>query len=352
MLTKVEIENFQSHKLTVIEFVPGTNVIIGKSDAGKSAVFRAINWVCSNRPLGDAFRSEWGGQTRVSLYTKEGDLIERIRDNDTNSYLLNGIELKSFGSEVPEKILEVLKVDSANIQGQMDPPFLLSATPGEAAKMLNKAASIDEIDHTITGLKKSHNSINNEIRINKNQEAEYDEQMKQYENLPIIEDKLGQTEKLEDKQKEKIKNIQYLQRSIRIANDIEIKLKETENIPGLLKKLQQVEKLYLSYKDKTAWHERLSTLTDRIQELQIEFDTTEHINKALPLVKEAKIQFDNWRGRKADLVKLERLTQHVQRTNNRIKKTQETINSIEEQFHEIAPEFCPLCGSEWRGEKI
>ena len=36
MIIKVEIENFQSHKNTVLEFVPGTNVVIGESDAGKS----------------------------------------------------------------------------------------------------------------------------------------------------------------------------------------------------------------------------------------------------------------------------------------------------------------------------
>ena len=88
MLTRVEISNFQSHKHTVLEFIPGTNVIIGGTDTGKSALFRAINWVCSNRPLGDAYRSEWGGDTRVVLHTSEGNIIERFRSDTKNEYTI------------------------------------------------------------------------------------------------------------------------------------------------------------------------------------------------------------------------------------------------------------------------
>ena len=51
-------------------------------------------------------------------------------------------------------------MDIYNIQQQSDLPFLLYATPGEAARMLNRAASIDDIDVARDGIAKSLNRIN------------------------------------------------------------------------------------------------------------------------------------------------------------------------------------------------
>ena len=49
MIKSVEFQNFQSHKKTILEFVPGVNIIVGLSDAGKSAVMRAIKWCLKNQ---------------------------------------------------------------------------------------------------------------------------------------------------------------------------------------------------------------------------------------------------------------------------------------------------------------
>ena len=67
MIQKLNIQNFQSHKDTKLEFHPGVNVIIGQSDSGKTAIIRALRWLIWNRPGGDDFRSDWGGGTVVKI---------------------------------------------------------------------------------------------------------------------------------------------------------------------------------------------------------------------------------------------------------------------------------------------
>src|SRR6056297_3113297 len=182
-LDSVIIKNFQSHKASELQFIPGVNVVIGPSDAGKSAIFRALNWVLTNWPLGNAFRSEWGGETRVELSTTDGEVVTRSKDKNTNKYVLGENVLKAFGSDPPEAVQQALEMDEINIQSQTDPPFLLVSSPGEVAQMLNQAASIDDIDVVMAGLKKGHNEIRRDIQTGKQQLKNQQEKLKQYQNL-------------------------------------------------------------------------------------------------------------------------------------------------------------------------
>ena len=152
MIKTLEINNFQSHKKTLLNFHPGVNVIIGTSDSGKSAVLRALRWVCTGIPRGDGFRSHWGGDTEVSLET-DNCIVTRGKTNADNVYLLNEeTEFRAFGTEVPEEITAALNLDeSVNLQKQLDQPYLISETPGAVAQHFNRMAHLEKID---IGLKK------------------------------------------------------------------------------------------------------------------------------------------------------------------------------------------------------
>lgn len=64
-LKRVRLENFQSHRNSVIDFDRGLNVIVGPSDSGKSAIIRAIKWALYNEPSGNYFIRE--GEQRFQL---------------------------------------------------------------------------------------------------------------------------------------------------------------------------------------------------------------------------------------------------------------------------------------------
>ena len=304
MLIKVEIENFMSHQNTVLEFVPGTNVIIGESDQGKSAAFTAINWVINNRPLGDFFRSVWGGDTRVALYTAEGDVIERIRTDNKNEYRINGEILEAFGTQVPQEVSNILQLDGYNIQAQMDPDFLLSQTPGEAARILNKAAAIDEIDTTVSGISKALYQINSGIRYKEKQVKEYEQETNQYRNLPEIETKIQQAEELEI-------------------------LKQNQN-----RKLTELRGILF-----------------RIQRVEFTLERTKHLPKVIDMVIKVELGLQTYKEINNQYIGLERIIAKTNRIYSIMEEKQREIEALKKEQEKIPLDICPLCGGAMGGKK-
>jgi hypothetical protein len=142
----VEIENFQCHENLELELHGGAT-IVGESDAGKSAVLRAIIWVMTNSPSGLAMLRHGEKSVRVRI-TVDGHVVERERSKSKNVYRLDGAEYVAFGADVPDPVARVLSVSALSIQRQHDPPYLLAANAGEAARELARVVDLDVIDRT------------------------------------------------------------------------------------------------------------------------------------------------------------------------------------------------------------
>ena len=135
MIESITITNFQAHKKFTLELDPKITVVTGKSDAGKSAIYRALRWLCTNRPSGNEF-IRWGTDgTRVKLRV-DGRTIIRKRGKG-NSYSLDKDSYEAFGSDVPEDIAKLLNLSEVSFQGQFDGPFWFDKTPGEVSRALN-----------------------------------------------------------------------------------------------------------------------------------------------------------------------------------------------------------------------
>lgn len=395
MIESVEIRNFQSHKHTVLEFVPGTNVIIGLSDAGKSAVFRAINWVLSNRPLGDAYRSEWGGDTHVILRLSDGNVVERFRSASSNEYRVNGEILKAFGSDPPEAVLEVLRMDSANIQAQGAPPFLLSASPGEAARMLNKAASLDEIDRTIANLRKSLQETNRRLEYNTKQKERLEEELQEYANLAYLEEQVLELESIEEEYQKRKSSTESLSKLVSNVRKVSEDLSKLDYVPALIKRCEDVDKLYERLETVTDGANALEGIIRQVEVAERNLEKTDKVPELLEALDAITDQHQDYKDRKSRLLTLMRtvrriktvqasldkvqvpetaeeadgfietaLTRHrevlanVHRMNRLVSRAQElasrlrevesSLEELEQEYHEIAPEICPLCGGEMK----
>lgn len=155
MIIRIELHNFQSHKDTVIDFTSGVNVITGESDNGKSAIIRAVRWVVENQPSGtDKVNSSWNDSFKnplsVRIYTEDG-WVERIRIKGRNGYTVckgdgKPVELSAVGRNVPPEVTNFFNLSDVNFQWQLDPPYLLSKTSGEASRYLNEIVHLDSID--------------------------------------------------------------------------------------------------------------------------------------------------------------------------------------------------------------
>jgi len=196
MLESLHIRNFQSHKDSNLDFVPGVNLIIGETDSGKTSILRALRWLIWNRPGGEAFRSHWGGDTEVTLITTEGNAITRAK-NKENLYQLNDTIFKAFGTEIPREIAEVLNITEINFQRQFDMPFMLTATPGEVAAHFNKIAHIEKIDTATKKVQAWAREIEQTIKSDERQLGKFQEKLEQYAYLDKMESELEVLEQLE-----------------------------------------------------------------------------------------------------------------------------------------------------------
>lgn len=345
MLDEIIIENFQSHKETKLEFVPGVNVIIGASDSGKSAILRALNWAATNRPLGDSFRSEWGGETKVGIRTIDAHKVERIRTASKNEYILDGEPLKAFGTEVPEEVTNILLLDSYNIQSQMDPPFLLSHTPGEAARMLNKAASIDDIDRVISGISSSLNRINSDIKYKEKQLKENEEKIIQYAGLSDIESYIEELEAMEKEQTELMKKSTALNRLKEKIERTQLKLEKSKHVPILLESLAEAEESYATYRGALTKKDRLCKIVHRIKYIQGLLAQTEEIGEAAELIEGALEESSQLKAKQEQLRKLESITAKMKKAQAAINTLNKDIEKTEKEYEQIVPDACPLCGN-------
>ncbi len=164
-LTRLVVENFQSHRLSELSLSPGLNVITGRSDEGKSALIRALRWLLYNEPAGTFFVRRGESATRVAVWFSEGTKIVREREGGRNRYLLfpPGEKVpqrwEGFGSRVPQEILQAhgmqkLLLDegrevSLNLADQLEEAFLLSEPATVKAKAIGALTGVHVVDAAI-----------------------------------------------------------------------------------------------------------------------------------------------------------------------------------------------------------
>lgn len=151
MIKSLQLEDFQAHKKLCITFTPGITTIIGDTDVGKSAVIRALRWVCQNVPQGAEF-VRWGSKCAVVSLEVEESVIVRSKGKSENGYLMNGDEFKAFGTGVPDPITKVLKLSDLNFQEQHDAPFWLSIGGSEVARQMNRIVNLEIIDGVLANV--------------------------------------------------------------------------------------------------------------------------------------------------------------------------------------------------------
>jgi len=178
----LRICNFESHKESFFKFSPGINVLIGDSDSGKSAVMRALRWVCYNEPSGDDFvriDNEYVNQLSsktnknfvcsVELKLSNGYKIERAKtrgNGGVNRYVVTNpedvsIELNGFGVGVPEEVKSVLGFDKIsfgnrniemNYLPQLNSPLALEFQGAGLSSLLNRINGVEYFEDVLKNL--------------------------------------------------------------------------------------------------------------------------------------------------------------------------------------------------------
>jgi len=156
MIKSITLTNFRSHEDTELEFSPHVNVIVGKSDSGKSNIIRALNWIVTNRPLGENVIQYGKEQAMVQVVVEDNGNqlgVTRMKKKSKNEYILStdkeNISFEAFGSSPPESVLEALNLSNVNIQKQNEQYFLIFDSPGQVATYIRSITKLDEVDKVV-----------------------------------------------------------------------------------------------------------------------------------------------------------------------------------------------------------
>jgi len=148
MIEKLRIRNFQKHDDLLVKFDERITTIVGPSDAGKSAILRALRWVLLNQPDGDAFIRDGQKEVTVALRV-DGHTIKRRRGK-ANEYVLDKKSLVSFGrGNVPDLVSRITNVSDENFQLQHEAPFWFDLSAGEVSKRLNAIVDLQVVDGSL-----------------------------------------------------------------------------------------------------------------------------------------------------------------------------------------------------------
>lgn len=198
MIQKVVINNFQSHRETVLDLGPGVNIIVGISGSGKTALFRAFEWLRTNRPAGFRFHSRFAGQkepTEVSVLV-DGKSITIKKVGNKGTYIVEGREYTGLRQDVPDEVVSLLNMSDLNVQNQHDNHFLIRTSPGEVARVLNRIIRIEEVDKWVSALTSEIYSQQREVGLLQEDIGRIKTEIKTYDNLPDMDKAVELSESL------------------------------------------------------------------------------------------------------------------------------------------------------------
>jgi DNA repair protein SbcC/Rad50 len=339
-MKSIQLENFQSHRQTEINLSPGVNVIVGPSDSGKSAIIRALNWVVSNRPSGDAFRSDWGGDTFVRI-----DSVIREKGKH-NGYWIGDQQFSAIGASVPEEVTKALNLQPINFQFQHDSPFLLTLSPGETGKYLNQIADLERIDQSISHANSRVRSINGEIQQTEKRITEIETELSSTEWAEKIEPSVTEIEKKQETLLKLSKQAEDLKTTLGLIETIEERINRFKPLENASKQVSGLIRRNAELQQKRKQAEQLRILLSTVETRSEQLENAKTLLAAEPAV----VELDR---KGAEVKELEQKAAALEILLAKIDGTKQTIESIAKflqesitVFEEQMGDTCLLCGAE------
>jgi exonuclease SbcC len=350
MITKLEINNFLSHKYSEFTFVNGVNVLVGLSDSGKSAVMNALRWVMRNEPAGDSFRSWWGGNTYVKITIDDIYEITRLRNNTENGYILQNLknqQVKSYFNAikngVPEEIAMILNMDETNIQTQLSTHFLLSNTPGEVAKHFNKVAKLDKIDLANSNINSWINTINQDIKYKSEELQKNTDKLATFNYLEKLEAEVEVLENLQNTLLNQQNNAKKLEKLISKLENVEVKIAEQQKILEIEPYVNNLLDLYSQRKELETQYSKLNRLVKSIESTQAKIEENKKLIPAGDLIDEIIQLYSDRKQKQTKYNQLKQLVDKIEQTQKDLQNAEIYYEKVHTQLNQNMPDVCIFC---------
>ncbi|WP_442638196.1 metallophosphoesterase [Rossellomorea marisflavi] len=363
-ITKIVMENFQSHVLTELPVSDGLNVFIGTSGAGKSAIMRALSWVYENDGKNPRrFIHRGKDFTKVSLYLSNGVVISRVvqkKASGKNGYeVFNPVsgkveEYNTKSLPLIQDLLGFTKLDidadkgvPLNFQRQGEGWFFIGDgfTPSTRAKVIGAVYQTHYVDAVIKDLESETKRLNSIKKEKMATVEEIEKKMTQYEHiatnkkkLKALELKMAQLEELEDKRdilKDKYDTLCHIEKEIKEKEDIVARLSYVDGAQATMIALQSKIFSRNALSDKM---KRLEEMKKEAKTVQMNLTKLTHVENAVAKMEKAR---DLLEERKLEMEKLSRYNE---------KKLE--LNTIAEKMDKLEQRLIKISGSELVEEKL
>lgn len=196
MIRYFHIKNFQAHHNKKITLSPNVTTVTGDNDCGKTALFRAIEWVCVNKPAGTHFISHGQEKTAVKIVIDNQSVIKRRSRKQPTTYQVNEKKLEAAGQSVPNIVEVALNIGRENLQAQHDPPFWFHLTGGQLAKQINKIVDLEIMDKTQSIIQEKARESKSKLKVLQEQESESKQTIESLQWLEEVKRKKSEVVKL------------------------------------------------------------------------------------------------------------------------------------------------------------
>lgn len=168
MIRSITLQNFEAHEDTTVHFTDGLQLLVGKSNSGKSSLLRGLRMVVNNEWTKEMVRVGYEF-CRVKVETDRG-WVEAERGEKVNRWRCqeNGGEIQTYqkvGISVPEQATRILGMgerdrgggvkELPNFQSQMEKHYMLSeigdkkASSNMIAVMMDNAIGLGGMENLI-----------------------------------------------------------------------------------------------------------------------------------------------------------------------------------------------------------
>jgi len=368
MIERLVLKNFQKHEMLDLTFSNDINVITGLTAAGKSGIYRGMEWILNMSNISQKdFRREGTKETSGKIWLNNGFQIERIRTNSINRYILSkeGCDDKvfdSFGQNMPEEIADVLGFSSIDIdnehvnlnfanQDQLN--FLIDSTYSDTfkAKLFNKLTGNEVLDKVFKKLNSEHLQYKRDSKtleqLIKKQEVDLSEYTLTHKTLK---NKLCMVNEQYNKVKEDVEIYNHLKE---LCDKLKTNKENEEFIIFQKSKIKTISEDKLKdLKNEAELLIKLQVVSDKLQNVN---DTIKANGITLKSLKQSDVDFSELIKQNETLQKLTQLQdlnasnlEKDQQNAVTIKEAKNKLQEVTEKLEKIWKECktCPLCGME------
>lgn len=357
------LNNFQSISNGELEFESGLNFILGQSNSGKTATFRALK-TCLMNTL--------GSQRYIKKGTSEADVTLHYLDNvitwqrtpKESRYIINGQPNEKTGKSNALKILEnqtgfVDNEDTLmNIEEELQLPFPFGYSKSELFKLYENVFCVSDSSVILKGAKEQEDVVKNEIasldnELNKNKiKLKELQTFKKDIDLKVLKNYLRELKAQQQRLLSLRDGMEIIQKAVKANNvnlsiseiDLTDKVKTYKDLVATFSRIKRLKKLHSL--SKTLRKEDYTNYLDKyfiLVQLKREFKKLQDLNK----IKFSKKEFKDLIAEYNSLVQYYNSLKEIERS---IKDKEEKKKYYEDVMIKSTEELkkfkvCPLCHS-------